>query len=140
MIAQRWHQVNHRDWLAVDWERMQQKLAWSAFFKEYDVIIAPVFAVPAFLHDQSEAVRPFYTPTARTLDVDGEATPYHNNAYWTGMANACHLPATAFPAAVVDGLPVGLQCIGPEHGDFKTIAIAGLVSKLLQPIQLELDC
>lgn len=144
VIALRRHQINHRDWLHANEDRAKLKASWDHFFKEYDVVLAPCARVAAFEHDHSNALRPFYIPSSRTLEVNGKQTEYSQNLYWSAIANVAHLPSTAWPAAVVevDGseqLPVGLQCIGAEYSDFKCIKIAGLLHDLLQPASLTLE-
>ena len=74
--------------------------------------------VTAFPHDH----RP---EGARTLRVDDRTQPYFNALFWAGLASGAYLPATAFPAgAAPDGLPVGLQIIGPSFSDLRTIGLA----------------
>ena len=82
-------------------ERARLKLKWKSFFTEYDVVLAPCARVVAFEHDHTDALRPFYMPSSRTLEVNGEQTEYSQNLYWSAIANVAHLPSTAFPAATV---------------------------------------
>jgi amidase len=67
--------VSHRDWLAADAERLQLQQQWRAFFREWDVVIYPAAAVPAFPHDHSEPIE------ARHLDIDGRAYPYYDACF-----------------------------------------------------------
>ena len=63
--ARGWGMI-HREWLATDAARLQLQQRWQQFFREFDAVIYPAAAVPAFPHDQSE---PF---DARQLDIDGK--------------------------------------------------------------------
>ena len=50
--------------------------------------------------------------------------------FWVGVASVSYLPSTAFPAGCGElGLPIGLQLVGPEGGDYLTINLAGLLEK-----------
>ena len=97
---------------------------WAAFFDDYDVLICPVTPTTAMPHDQDT---PF---GARKILVNGEARPYSNNIVWAGVATLCSLPSTAVPVARhSDGLPYGLQVIGPEYGDRTTLAVAKMLEE-----------
>jgi len=98
---------------------------WRAFFREWDVVIYPAAAVPAFPHDHSEPIE------ARHLDIDGEAYPYNDACYiWADPASTCGLPATAVPIdRSPSGLPIGVQIIGPYLEDRTPIAFAELLER-----------
>ena len=84
----------------------------------HDFVLAPIMPVTAFAHDHGRF-------GARRLDVDGHALPYFDVLFWAGLAGVAWLPATMIPAGVADdGLPVGVQVIGPAYGDLRTIALA----------------
>ena len=98
---------------------------WRAFFHEWDVVIYPTAAVPAFPHDHSE---PF---EARRLDIDGKAHSYSDACFiWADPASTFGLPSTAIPIDLSpEGLPIGVQVIGPYLEDRTTIAFAELVAR-----------
>ncbi|MDF5756900.1 amidase [Spongiactinospora sp. TRM90649] len=52
----------------------------------------------------------------------------------TSPCNAAGLPAISLPAGLADGLPVGLQLIGPEGRDDVVLDAARLVEGLLPPL------
>ncbi|MGA8755320.1 MAG: hypothetical protein WB611_03170 [Stellaceae bacterium] len=55
--------------------------------------------------------------------------PYGDQRFWAGLASLSYLPATAAPIGLtVDGLPVGLQIIGPEGENPTTIEFARLLA------------
>ena len=67
---------------------------------------------------------------ARTIDLNGEQTPYFAQIAWSGVATLPHLPATAAPIGRSRaGLPIGAQIIGPYLEDRTTIAFAGLLER-----------
>jgi amidase len=118
--------LTHRGWLATNHERTRLRLVWREFFKDWDVVLCPVAATPAFPHDHSA------DPTRRQITVNGKAEPYFDQLFWSGIAGLCYLPATAAPAGrTPGGLPVGVQIIGPEFGDRTTIEVARLLGEAI---------
>jgi amidase len=73
---------------------------------------------------------------ARTLRVNGVERPYFGQLFWAGLATASFLPATIAPAGLgAEGLPVGVQIVGPEFGDLSTIWLAGQLAGLIGGFQ-----
>lgn len=115
--------ATHRDFGRANETRTHLRWAWHAFFKQYDVMVLPISATPAFEHDH----RPF---GKRTLMIDGEERPYFQQVFWAGLAICSYLPGTIVPTGPsTDGLPIGVQIIGPEYGDLKTIGFAKLLEQ-----------
>jgi amidase len=112
----------HREWLATDEARLRFRFAWRDFFKDYDVVLAPIAATPAFLHDQHP------DRDQRKMLVNGSKVAYTDQLFWAGMATMPYLPATSAPTGFVDGLPVGMQIIGAEGDDLTTIEFARLLA------------
>ena len=82
----------------------------------------------AFAHDHTK------NPGARTIAVNGAEAPYFDLMHWAAPATFAHLPALVAPADVTpQGLPVGVQVIGPYLGDRKLIRIARLLEEHLRP-------
>ncbi|HYM29799.1 MAG TPA: amidase [Candidatus Cybelea sp.] len=114
----------HRDWIAENEMRTKLRWAWHEFFRDYDVVLTPMAAVPAFPHDHSPTSGP------RTLKVNGKDVPYWDQLFWAGLSGLVYLPSTVAPAGLTPGkLPVGLQIIGPELGDRTTIEFARLAAR-----------
>jgi amidase len=64
----------------------------------------------------------------RTIMVDNDERSYFEQVYWAGMAICSYLPATVVPTgAIGEGLPIGIQIMGPEYSDMKTIGFAKLL-------------
>ena len=113
--------ASYRDYAISNEARTKSRWAWHEFFKSWDVVIMPVMPTPAFEHDH----RPYHE---RTLQVDNETRSYGEGVFWSGHAINNYLPSTVVPTgAVGEGLPIGVQIMGPEYGDLKTIGFARLL-------------
>ena len=112
-------------------QRETLRWAWHHFFQKYDVMLAPTTTTAAFEHDHSEPA------TNRVLKVNGCDADYFAQLFWAGLPVCSLLPATAAPVGFTpEGLPVGLQIIGPEMGDFKTIWVASQLERLVGGFQV----
>ena len=113
--------ASYRDYAMANETRTKARWAWHEFFKHYDVVLMPTMPTPAFEHDH----RPFHE---RTLQVDNEIRGYNEGVFWAGHAINAYLPSTVVPTgAKGEGLPIGIQIMGPEYGDLKTIGFAKLL-------------
>jgi len=64
--------------------------------------------------------------------VNGEERPYMDILSWAGLAGVAGLPATVIPAGVTaDGLPAGMQIIGPWLEDYTPIQAAKRFEQVL---------
>jgi amidase len=111
-------------------ERETLFVLWRDFFQSYDVLICPVLPTVAFPHDtEGHGIRPQFS---RRICVDGKPRPYLDNLMWPGLATVANLPATAIPTGhFVDGLPVGIQVIGPYLEDRTPLRFAQLLEDRL---------
>jgi amidase len=116
--------LTHKDWLALNERRHRMRLAWEAFFQDYDLMLCPVAATAAFPHDhEPDRVK-------RTLIVNNKKVPAFDQLFWAGYTGVTFLPATVAPIGQTsDGLPIGVQIVGPQYGDYSTIAFAKLLEK-----------
>jgi amidase len=56
---------------------------------------------------------------------------YFSQTFWAGLAGVAYLPATIIPTGpAADGLPIGVQIIGPAYGDLRTIQLAQRLERL----------
>ena len=106
-------------WMALMDEQMRVTRAWRELFADFDVVLAPTLGVTAFpLTDEPDW-------NARHLMIDGEKTRFGEQLAFAGLATFPGLPSTAVPLAVDDdGLPTGVQIMGPPYGDPITLGFA----------------
>jgi len=123
-IFERTVDMTHREWLHLNERRFQIRRLWGQFFREWDVLLCPVIATPALPHMQQGET------WERSVAVDGRTIPYNDMLFWPGVTCAFHLPASVAPIGVSEaGLPIGVQIVGPFHGDRTTIHVAGLLEQ-----------
>jgi len=123
-LQTRWRILRLRDWAALNEERTRLRWAWHRFFKHYDVLLTPIMPTTAFAHDH----RP---EGERTIEIDGQVAGYFSQTFWAGLAGVAYLPATIIPTGpTADGLPIGVQIIGPAYGDLRTIQLAQRLERL----------
>jgi len=119
--------MRHRDWLALNEERHRLRLKWAAFFEEYDFLLCPVASTAAVPHDHAGE------RYERTIKVNGKMVLATDQLFWAGFAGLMFLPATAAPIGFTrEGLPVGVQIIGPQYHDRACIAFASLLEREYQ--------
>ncbi|MEZ0090151.1 amidase [Streptacidiphilus sp. EB129] len=118
--------MTHREWLLANEERERLRGQWNAYFDEVDVLVtpaAPTVAVP----DQTGSPLP-----QRFITVDGERRGYWEQTTWLNLASLVRLPAASVPlTSTSDGLPLGLQLIGPHLSDRTLAHLAGLLASRL---------
>jgi amidase len=124
LAAARGATVSHAEWLGLEERRFQFMHEWDGVFEQVDVMLAPPAPVPAFPHDQ--------TPMAqRTLEVDGVLVPAIEHLVWAALATLPYLPGTVVPIArSAEGLPIGVQIVGPRWADRTTLAFARHVEQI----------
>jgi amidase len=123
---------SHSAWIGHDAKRQEMREKWTAFFRDYDIVLMPVTPTTAPPHHHKiddKFGRPFY--------VDGVARSYWDQVKWNAVANIAGSPATTMPAGFGrNGLPIGLQAMGPAAGDLTTIEFAGLLGRELGGYQV----
>ena len=117
------------DFLLWHGRREQHRAAWRAFFRDWDVLLAPAINVLAYPH--IERAWPMDTSdTTITLPVNGQPQPYLQSLCYPALSTVPGQPATAFPVGVSrEGLPIGLQAIGPYLEDLTPIRFTALVAR-----------
>ena len=110
-------------WSAVDWGHAlgQRTVVFrrvQALFRRFDVLVSPTLSRPALTADHD----PF-----QPITIGGEAAGSIRGAWYpyTFPFNLSGHPAVSLPCGwSSDGLPIGLQIVGPWYGDRRVLALA----------------
>lgn len=105
---------------------MAARAVWQEYFRTHDAFLLPTAFVPAFPHDHSQ-------PDVESLLYTPEGSRhYWDLLLWISFATLSGLPATTAPVGQTsDGLPVGIQIIGPYLEDATPIDIAGRLADVV---------
>src|SRR4051794_10995379 len=96
--------ISHRDWLGINERRMKLRRIWSAFFREWDVLLSPVISTAALPHmqegrsimsaqgaasgDASAFAPPRHIQTGpvweRHVSVNARDVPHNEMLFWPG--------------------------------------------------------
>lgn len=143
LIALAGHVIPRRQYLtyaftrgmAFDWRRYNEALnirdelicALEGFLGRWDVLICPTAPRTAY---PSFALKPFGKPPS--LEVGDQRLSYlEATVSMVGVFSLTGHPVVAMPAGVVDGLPVGLQCVGRRWGDEALIEVCGELDRIV---------
>ena len=113
----------HVEWLPKNAARLAARAAWQRYFRDHDAFLMPVAYVPAVPHDHSLPVG-----ERKVMTAAGER--FYVSLYrWISFATLTGCPATSAPVGLTrDGLPVGLQIMGPYLEDATPIDLAGRIA------------
>ncbi len=102
-------------WAAsVEYDRRQLVADVAAIFDDVDLIVTPM-----------SSMRPFAAQGPMPTSIDGTEVHGGMSVVLAMLANLVNLPAISVPAGLVaDGLPVGLQIIGPRFREDLVLAAA----------------
>jgi amidase len=112
-----WHRYNLR--------RLAFRAAWQHYFQDMDAFLLSVLPVSAFPHDHTEK-------DSRKLGTPEGPLPYMKalRTYASVATLLTGCPATVAPAGrTANGLPVGIQIMGPYLEDATPIQLAGLFAR-----------
>ena len=116
--------LSHRDWLMADGGRTRLRAQWRELFRTFDAVICPIMPTPAYPHDHSP------DQEQRRIKIDGKDYVYPDQLAWPGIATLPGLPSTAIPTGFApDGLPVGVQIVGPWLEDRTPLKLAELIER-----------
>ena len=111
--------LKQMSWLSFNERRLRIQAMWEEFFTSFDVLICPVLFTTAFDHNHEPDM------FNRTIMVDGVKRHYSEITVWPSVATLPQLPSVAIPIGQnTNGLPIGVQVIGPYLEDYTPIAFA----------------
>jgi len=114
------------DWQQQNFRRLAYRAQWQAYFNQVDVFLSPVAFTAAFPHDHSEP------QDQRTIATSAGPRHYMDMLNWIAPATLTGCPATVAPVGrTPQGLPVGIQIMGPFWEDATSITFADLLAKEL---------
>jgi amidase len=117
---------SHLRWLRNDETRAAFRRAWAEWFERYDVLLAPVAAIPAYEHNQEGEV------SERNVIVDGVTRDLIGVTQWVGPFSITGLPSAVVPIGRnAAGLPLGVQVVAPYLQDRRAMRVAALVSEVV---------
>jgi amidase len=123
------------DYISWIGQREVHRAGWRAFFREWDILLAPAFFTPAYPH-RNKPWPETAASIAATFDVNGRPVLEELGLFYPAVATLAGQPATAFPVGLTrGGLPVGLQAIGPYLEDRTPLRFAALVARELGGFQ-----
>lgn len=109
----------HRQWIERDRQRARDRVVWAEFFQQFDVLLCPVTALPAFPHMQEGHW------SERRIMIDGVDRAYLDLELWPALIGSAYLPSVAAPVGfTADGLPVGAQIVAAHGRDRTAIRVA----------------
>jgi amidase len=115
---------------AAERERIGARALWQAYFRNHDTFLLPTAFVPAFAHDHTVPV------AQRRIATAGGDRPYFDLSFWISFATLAGLPATTAPIGLTaEGLPVGVQIVGPYLEDATPIDLAARLADLVGGFQ-----
>ncbi|MFC6942765.1 amidase [Salinirubellus sp. GCM10025818] len=119
-------------------EGMEAGMGYSAVeYKRSDIVRTDVFDAVQVVFDEYDmlltatvALPPFDTEMLGPDEVAGESVHPLYGWFLTWPFNMTDHPAASVPAGFADGLPVGLQLVGPRFDDERVISIAAALERV----------
>lgn len=115
--------ISAKDHYAAQLARAAYTRTWEEFFRGHDLIVSPTVAIAAYNADPPHVAQ----IGGRPIDVD-------EDGWWEPClpASLTGGPAVSVPIGMTaDGLPVGLQIMGPRFNDARCLAAAAALEAVM---------
>ena len=110
-------------WLRITSERERLTTIWERFFQDHDFLILPVTYGAAFHKCEPGSL----------LQGDAGTLRYMEYVPFGAIINATGHPTLSVPMGLnAQGLPIGLQIVGPLHSEEELLRIATLLKPLVK--------
>ena len=118
-------EVSEQEWREAASARRRALGRFEALFERYDLLLCPT------IHSVAPPVDDFARriPTGFSL-LQGGPGPDSYTVY-TGQFNWLRHPAASVPCGTVDGLPIGLQIVGPPGSDARLLRFARAFTEMV---------
>ena len=115
--------MTYQEWILVNERRQKLRHRWHEYFQDWDVLLCPVFATPAYVRDEQA------DDEGRRIVINGEMYSGEDLFFWPGLTTVAGLPSVAAPmGSSPEGLPIGLQIVVPEWHEKRAIRFARLLA------------
>lgn len=116
---------SHADWRRDTEAQLATRALWQDYFSSFDAFLMPENFLTAFPHDTEKS---FFE---RTAHIPEGPRLYGDMLAWISPPTLTGCPAAVAPVGTgPDGLPVGVQIMGPFLEDAVPIHLAGLIEDL----------
>ena len=106
------------EWLQLLDQRARIQVQWRRFFESFDALLLPAFGCTAYPHI------PAMDWSTAAVPIDGRPELLGAQSLWQSVATLPGLPSTVAPIGRgSDGLPIGMQVIGPMYEDRTPLAL-----------------
>lgn len=109
-------------------ERSAIKQHFESLFEKFDILLTPVFPMPADPHNQTHRLKRTYI---------GEGIPefgWKGLTFWPCWPSIADLPATVVPVGrTAAGLPCGIQIVAAQFMDLTSIEVGKMLEQLHPP-------
>jgi amidase len=126
LLATQAYAASYQQWRVRDGARAEVRAVWREYFRDHDAFIMPANFCAAFPHTLAEDW------SLRAIETNDGKRAYLDLVRWMTMPTLSGCPATVAPVGQTpEGLPVGIQIMGPYLEDATSIHIASQIADVV---------